>query len=80
MLIIQSSFKKTGIGVVILVVSMNDIVIIGSDKEGIQTLIHHLDSNFLTKDLVKLRCFLSIEVAISEESISYLKGNTHSIF
>uniref|UniRef100_A0A2N9GJY0 Reverse transcriptase Ty1/copia-type domain-containing protein n=1 Tax=Fagus sylvatica TaxID=28930 RepID=A0A2N9GJY0_FAGSY len=48
----------------------NDIVITGSDKEGIQILINHLSSSFLTKDLGKLRYFLGIEVARSKAGIS----------
>uniref|UniRef100_A0A2N9F645 Integrase catalytic domain-containing protein n=1 Tax=Fagus sylvatica TaxID=28930 RepID=A0A2N9F645_FAGSY len=47
-------FKKTRTGIVILVVYVDDIVITGSDKEGIQILINHLSSSFLTKDLVSI--------------------------
>uniref|UniRef100_A0A2N9GV59 Reverse transcriptase Ty1/copia-type domain-containing protein n=1 Tax=Fagus sylvatica TaxID=28930 RepID=A0A2N9GV59_FAGSY len=50
--------KKTRIGIVILVVYVDDIVITGSNKEGIQILINHLSSSFLTKDLGKLCYFL----------------------
>uniref|UniRef100_A0A2N9HCS0 Integrase catalytic domain-containing protein n=1 Tax=Fagus sylvatica TaxID=28930 RepID=A0A2N9HCS0_FAGSY len=39
-------------------------------KEGIQILINHLSSSFLTKDLGKLRYFLGIEVARSKAGIS----------
>uniref|UniRef100_A0A2N9EUP8 Integrase catalytic domain-containing protein n=1 Tax=Fagus sylvatica TaxID=28930 RepID=A0A2N9EUP8_FAGSY len=63
-------FKKTKIGIVILVVYVDDIVITGSDKEGIQILINHLSSSFLTKYLGKLRYFLGIEVARSKAGIS----------
>uniref|UniRef100_A0A2N9HHL8 Integrase catalytic domain-containing protein n=1 Tax=Fagus sylvatica TaxID=28930 RepID=A0A2N9HHL8_FAGSY len=63
-------FKKTRTGIVILVVYVDDIVITGSDKEGIQILINHLSSSFLTKDLGKLRYFLGIEVARSKAGIS----------
>uniref|UniRef100_A0A2N9FGV4 Integrase catalytic domain-containing protein n=1 Tax=Fagus sylvatica TaxID=28930 RepID=A0A2N9FGV4_FAGSY len=63
-------FKKTRTGIVILVVYVDDIVITGSDKEGIQILINHLSSSFLTKDLGKLRYFLGIEVAKSKAGIS----------
>jgi transposase InsO family protein len=63
-------FKKTRTGIVILVVYVDDIVITGSDKEGIQILINHLSSSFLTKDLGKLRYFLGIEVARSKTGIS----------
>uniref|UniRef100_A0A2N9FUB4 Integrase catalytic domain-containing protein n=1 Tax=Fagus sylvatica TaxID=28930 RepID=A0A2N9FUB4_FAGSY len=63
-------FKKTKTGIVILVVYVDDIVITGSDKEGIQILINHLSSSFLTKYLGKLRYFLGIEVARSKAGIS----------
>jgi hypothetical protein len=63
-------FKKTRTGIVILVVYVDDIVITGSDKEGIQILINHLNLSFLTKDLGKLRYFLGIEVARSKAGIN----------
>ena len=63
-------FKKTKTGIVILVVYVDDIVITGSDREGIQILINHLSSSFLTKFLGKLRYFLGIEVARSKAGIS----------
>jgi hypothetical protein len=64
-------FKKTRTSIVILVVCVNDIVITGSDKEGIQILINHLSLSFLIKDLGKLRYFLGIEVARSKAGISF---------
>jgi hypothetical protein len=63
-------FKKTTRGIVILVVYVDDIVITGSDGVGIEILIRHLCSSFLTKDLGKLRYFLGIEVARSKAGIS----------
>ena len=42
---------------------MDDIVIIGSDQEGILRLKQHLCSHFQTKDLGKLKCFLGLEIA-----------------
>ena len=59
--------------IVILVVYVDDSVITRSDKEGIRILINHLNSSFLTKDLGKVHCFLSIEVARSKEGISLSK-------
>ena len=44
---------------------MDDIVIVGSDQDGIQKLKQHLFSHFQTKDLGKLKYFLGIEVAQS---------------
>ena len=46
-----------------LIVYMDDIVITGSDQDGIQKLKQQLFSHFQTKDLGKLKYFLSIEVA-----------------
>ena len=43
-----------------LIVNVYDIVIIGSDHDGIQKLKQHLFSHFQTKDLGKLKYFLSI--------------------
>ena len=63
-------FKKTKIGIVILVVYVDDIIITGSDKKGIQILINHFSSSFLTKYLRKLCYFLIIEVARSKVGIS----------
>ena len=45
-----------------LIVYVDDIVIIGSDQDGVQKLKQHLFSHFQTKDLGKLKYFLSIEV------------------
>ena len=44
---------------------MDDIVITGSDQDGIQKFKQHLFSHFQTKDLGKLKYFLGIEVAQS---------------
>jgi hypothetical protein len=63
-------FKKTRIRVVILVVYVDDIVITRNDKEGIQILINHLSSSFLTKNLGKLRYVLGIEVGKSNAGIN----------
>ena len=54
-------FKKTT-DIVILVVYVNDIVITGSDKEGIQILINHLNSSFLTKAWVSFVIFLVLRL------------------
>ena len=45
-----------------LVVYVDDIVITGSDQDGIQKLKQHLFSHFQTKYLGKLKYFLGIEV------------------
>ena len=48
---------------------MDDIVIIGSDQDGIQKFKQHLFSHFQTKDLGKLKYFLGIEVAQSNSEV-----------
>ncbi|RVW26227.1 Retrovirus-related Pol polyprotein from transposon RE2 [Vitis vinifera] len=48
-----------------LVVYVDDIVITGSDQEGIQRLKQHLFNHFQTKDLGKLNYFLGLEIAQS---------------
>ena len=52
-----------------LIVYVDDIVIIGSDRDGIQKLKQHLSSHFQTKDLGKLNYFLGIEVAQSNSEV-----------
>ena len=48
-----------------LIFYVDDIVITGSDQDGIQKLKQHLFSHFQTKDLGKLKYFLGIEIAQS---------------
>lgn len=50
-------------------VYVDDIVIVGDDHKGIETLKQHLFQNFQTKDIGPLRYFLGIEVAQSKSSI-----------
>ena len=52
-----------------LIVYVDDIVITGSDQGGIQKLKKHIFSHFQTKDLGKLKYFLSIEVAPSNSRV-----------
>ena len=52
-----------------LVVYVDDIVITGSDQEGIQRLKQHLFNHFQTKDLGKLKYFLGLEIAQSNSSV-----------
>ena len=48
---------------------MDDIVITGSDHEGIRKLKQHLFSHFHKKNLGKLTHFLGIEIAHSNSSV-----------
>ena len=57
-------------GKILLIVYVDDIIIIGDDKQGINNLKRYLQNSFRTKDLRKLRYFLDIEVARSKEGIS----------
>ena len=52
-----------------LVVYVDDIVITGSDQNGIQKLKQHFFTHFQTKDLEKLKYFLGIEIAQSSSGM-----------
>ena len=52
-----------------LVVYVDDIVITGSDQEGIQRLKQHIFNHFQTKDLDKLKYFMGLEIAQSNSSV-----------
>ncbi|RVW21529.1 Retrovirus-related Pol polyprotein from transposon TNT 1-94 [Vitis vinifera] len=52
-----------------LVVYVDDIVITGSDQDGIQKLKQHLFTHFQIKDLGKLKYFLGIEIAQSSSGV-----------
>ena len=48
---------------------MDDIIITGSDQDGIQKLKQHLFTHFQTKDLGKLKYFPRIKIAQSSSSV-----------
>ena len=52
-----------------LVVYVDDIVITGSDQDGIQKLKQHIFTHFQTKDLGKFKYFLGIEIAQSNSGV-----------
>ena len=52
-----------------LIVYVDDIVITGTDQDGIQKLKQRLFSHFQTKDLGKLKYFLGIEVTQSNSEV-----------
>ena len=52
-----------------LIVYVDDIVITGSDQDGIRKLKQLLFNHFQTKDLGKLKYFLGIEIAQSNSSV-----------
>ena len=49
---------------------VDDIIITGNDKQGIDDLKIYLQNSFQTKDLGKLCYFLGIEVARSKDGIN----------
>ena len=57
-------------GKILLIVYVDDIIITGDDKQGIDDLKRYLPNSFRTKDLGKLRYFLGIKIARSKEGIS----------
>ena len=54
-----------------LIVYVDDIVITGSDRDGIGRIKQHLFNHFQTKDLGKLKYFLGIEIAQSSAGAEY---------
>ena len=52
-----------------LIVYVDDIVIPGSDQDGIRKLKQHLFNHFQTKDLGKLKYFLGIEITRSNSDV-----------
>ena len=58
---------------------MDDIVITSNDQDGIHKLKQHIFNHFQTKDLRKLKYFISIEVALSNSGmvISHRKYTLH---
>ena len=63
-------FHTSDRGKILLIVYVDDIIITGDDKQGLDDLKRYLQNSFRTKDLGKLRYFLGIEVARSKEGIS----------
>ena len=67
----HSMFSHTSArGKIFLIVYVDDIIITGDDKKGIDDLKRYLQNSFQTKDLGKLRYFLGIEVERFKEGIS----------
>lgn len=61
--------RHTSSGLVVLVVYVDDIIVSGSDLNGIEEVQNKLKTHFQTKDLGPLRYFLGIEVARSRKGI-----------
>ena len=62
-------YRNSSLGIILLVVYVDDIVIIGSDSTGISSLKSFLHGQFHTKDLGMLRYFLGVEVMRSKHGI-----------
>jgi Reverse transcriptase (RNA-dependent DNA polymerase) len=66
----SSMFVKTSNqGIVIILIYVDDLVIIGNDKVGMEHLKHHLGKEFDIKDLGNLKYFLDIEIARSRKGL-----------
>ncbi|RVW70044.1 Retrovirus-related Pol polyprotein from transposon RE1 [Vitis vinifera] len=62
-------YKKSAVGIILLVVYVDDIVITGNDHAGIFDLKAFMHSKFHTKDLGELKYFLGIEVSRSKKGM-----------
>ena len=61
--------RHSSIGIVVLIVYVDDIIISGIDSIGIANLKRYLGQHFHTKDLGTLHYFLGIEVARSSQGL-----------
>ena len=59
--------KRSGHGITILLLYVDDMIITGDDMQGIQNLKHFLGHEFETKDLDPLNYFLGLEVSSSAD-------------
>ena len=71
-------YRNFSSSIILLIVYVDDIVITGSDSNGILSLKSFLHIHFHTKDLGMLKYFLGFEVMRSRE-FCYLNGNMCSI-
>ena len=62
-------YKNSQVGIILLVVYVDDIVIIGNDMAGISSLKSFLHGQFHIKDLGMLKYFLGVEVMRSKREI-----------
>ena len=62
-------YKNSNLGIILLVVYVDDIAITRNDSKGISSFKVFLQSQFHTKDLGMLRYFLGIEVMQSKHGI-----------
>lgn len=55
--------KKSSFGIIVVLVYVDDIIITGDNKSGIEELKSFLHRSFAIKDLGKLKYFLGMEIA-----------------
>lgn len=61
--------RQQGTGITILIVYVDDIILTGNDKKGIEEIKKKLSLEFEMKDLGQLRYFLGMEVARNKSGI-----------
>ena len=73
-------YRNSSLGIILLVVYVDDIVITGSDSTGISSLKSFLHGQFHTKDLGCLDISWVLKLCEVNMESSYLKGNTCLIY
>jgi len=73
-------YHHLSVGCVYLILYVDNIVPTGSDHHGTSQIKQRLCHHFQSKDLGKLRYFLGIEVAQSNDGLLYLKESMQWIF
>ena len=66
--------KKTGCGLIVIVIYVDDLIITGSNKDEIADVKKVLGAKFDMKDLGELMYFLGIEVIRIEQGMWLLQG------
>ena len=61
--------KKTGCGLLVIVIYVDDLIVIGSSKDEIAHVKKVLGAEFAIKDLGELKYFLGIEVVQTPQGI-----------